>query len=199
MKLIGFTTEERLPDEEKLIEMVLDCGLDYIHIRKPLWSEAEMVSLLSSISPRYYNRVVIHDHFSVALLFPIGGVHLNRRCSTPPVSYKGRVSKSCHSIEELNENSELTYCTLSPIFDAISKSGYTSNFTLKELENATKSGILGQNTIALGGICPENVLKIAQIGFGGVAVLGYLWHDSTVESVAKRVRLLRTAIDEIEC
>ena len=54
MKLIGFTTEERLPDEEKLIEMVLDCGLDYIHIRKPLWSEAEMVSLLSSISPRYY-------------------------------------------------------------------------------------------------------------------------------------------------
>ncbi len=196
MKLIGFTSENALFNENLLIEKALDSGLDYIHIRKPLWSESALADLISAISPRYYNRVVLHDHFSLTLKFAIGGVHLNRRSSSPPSGYSGRISKSCHSLEELGENRELTYCTLSPIFDAISKSGYRSNFTQNELINAEKSGFLGQNTVALGGICIENISKISQIGFGGVAILGYLWQDSTVEGVVERVRLLRVELDK---
>ena len=194
MKLIGITSENLLLNECKLIETALDCGLDYIHIRKPSLSESELSELLSAVSPRYYNRVVIHDHFNLALKFPIGGVHLNRRSPLPPIGYSGRVSKSCHSIDELYFNSELAYCTLSPIFDAISKINYRSNFTQNELENGQKSGLLGEKTIALGGICPENIAIIAQIGFGGVAVLGYLWREPTIEGVTKQVGLLTNEI-----
>ena len=197
MKLIGFTSENTLPNEGKLIEVALDCGLDYIHVRKPLLSELELFTLISTVSPKYYGQIVIHDHFSLVQKLKIGGVHLNRRSPLAPVGYSGRISRSCHSFGELGTDNGYAYCTLSPIFDAISKSGYTSKFTQNELKNAQKSGFLGQNTIALGGICAENVSKIAEIGFAGVAVLGYLWQNPTVESVAERVRLLRVEIDKI--
>lgn len=197
MKLIGFTTEFTLHNEVDLIKEALDCGLDYIHVRKPSWSELEIYSLISNLTPEYLSRVVIHDHFILTSQLSIGGVHLNRRSQIVPTHYKGRISRSCHSLDELAAYRELTYCTLSPIFNAISKCGYMSNFSLNELENAKKSSIIGENTIALGGICDENITKIAKIGFGGAAILGYLWQDPTIEGVAKRVKSLRVKIDNI--
>lgn len=195
MMLIGFTSEDRLPNEVELIESALESGLDLLHLRKPSWSEGEMSSLISAISPQYYNRLTLHDHFSLTLIYPIGGVHLNSRSPLAPNGYGGRISRSCHSFDELALNCEMTYCTLSPIFDSISKSGYASKFTQKELKKGQKRAIIGQKTVALGGICAKNIAKIANFGFGGAAILGYLWEEPTVEGVIKRVESLRKEID----
>ena len=80
MKYIGITEERPIEQENRLITALLDNGLDLIHLRKPKYSGEKTEQLLLSIPPRYYARIVLHDHFelaekyrnrqTVALVFP---------------------------------------------------------------------------------------------------------------------------------
>ncbi len=97
-------------------------------------------------------------------------------------------SRSCHTIQELYENMDLDYVTLSPIYDSVSKEGYSSNFSYEELLAAKKDGRVCPKTVALGGITPDKIAELYYLGFGGIAVLGYVWQDSTVEGVARRAK-----------
>ena len=87
------------------------------------------------------------------------------------------ISKSCHSLKEIQNISNFNYVFLSPIFDSISKTGYTQAFSRTELLQAKNAGIINEKIIALGGITPENMLQITDYGFGGIAILGGLWGD----------------------
>ena len=123
-RLIAITTESDYPDEPRLIALMLTEGIDLIHIRKPAWDEERMRSLIASIDERWHNRLVLHSHFRLTEEFGLHGVHLNSRALHAPEGYKGPISCSCHSIQELQERSpQMDYCTLSPIFNSISKSG----------------------------------------------------------------------------
>lgn len=175
MRLIAITTNINILDEEHLIMAALDCGVDYVHLRKPQLSRGEMGNLISKIDISYYSRLVLHDHYTLAMELSLGGIHLNNRNPKPPVGYSGRISRSCHTIGELAANSHLDYCTLSPIFDSISKDGYMAAFLPEELHQARNSGIIGAKTIALGGVDPHNIERVRELGFGGAAVLGYVW------------------------
>ena len=64
---------------------------------------------------------------------------------------------------------------LSPIFDSISKVGYSHAFTREQLLDAKSRHLINEEIIALGGIAQETIPLAAQYGFGGVAVLGSLW------------------------
>ena len=76
----------------------------------------------------------MHDRHELAARFGVGGVHLNSRNPSVPDGFGGLVSRSCHSIAELSQYSSVCdYMFLSPVFDSISKSGYTSRFSLEEI------------------------------------------------------------------
>ena len=92
-------------------------------------------------------------------------------------------------IEALEQQSD--YLFLSPIFDSISKQGYSSHFSEQQLMEAGHEGILGPKVIALGGILPEHMPLLGKYGFGGAAFLGYVWKDVTPEAAAKRIRAIR--------
>lgn len=194
MTLIAFTSDINIPNEELLIMVALDNGVDYIHIRKPSLSICEVRNFISRIETTYYNRLVIHDYFELATELSLGGIHLNNRNPYSPIGYSGRVSRSCHNINELTEYKHLDYCTLSPIFDSISKIGYASNFSEEELIEAYNNKIIGDKTVALGGVNPQNIEQLHKFGFGGIAVLGYLWSDATIENIKKRVENLKAKI-----
>ena len=66
MKYIGITEERPIEQENRLITALLDNGLDLIHLRKPKYSGEKTEQLLLSIPPRYYARIVLHDHFELA-------------------------------------------------------------------------------------------------------------------------------------
>ena len=66
MKYIGITEEHPIEQENRLITALLDNGLDLIHLRKPKYSGEKTEQLLLSIPPRYYDRIVLHDHFELA-------------------------------------------------------------------------------------------------------------------------------------
>lgn len=163
-------------EEDKILTALFEEGLDILHLRKPDTVPMYSERLLSLIPQQYHKRIVTHDHFYLKEEFNLMGVHLNSRNPNIPLNYKGHVSCSCHSMEEVRQKKgHFNYVFMSPIFDSISKKEYLSNFSTDELKKASKEGLIDKKVIALGGISPENIRTIKQYGFGGAAILGDIW------------------------
>lgn len=177
MKLIVITTERLFNAEAELLNLLFDAGLELLHLRKPQVEAGELEGLLRAIAPTNYGKIVLHDHFELAIKYGLKGIHLNRRNPIPLEGIKGTVSCSCHSLREINDFGNCDYLFLSPVFDSVSKKGYRRAFTQSELEEARKQGIITDKIVALGGITSDTMPIAADCGFGGVAVLGALWQD----------------------
>ena len=106
-KLVVITTPYFFADEASLIELLFAKGMSRLHLRKPDCKRDELEGLLDKISPAYYDRIVLHDWFTLAEERALGGVHLNRRNPEAPPLYKGSISRSCHSLEEIIEYDRL--------------------------------------------------------------------------------------------
>lgn len=191
MKLIGITSEHIFDREEHLLSLILDEGLETLHLRKPYATAAQTEILLQKLPDRYYGRIVLHDHFELALSYPVKGIHLNRRQPALPFSdYSGTISHSCHSVSELAEIRPYDYVFLSPVYDSISKTGYSAGFSENSLSEAARRGLIHKKVIALGGVAPCHIDALRACGFGGIAVLGWLWQDTDPEKVKQRIRRL---------
>jgi len=177
MKLIVITTPAFFVEEDKILTTLFEEGLDYLHLRKPDTAPMFSERLLTLIPGQYHKRIVTHDHFYLKEEFNLMGIHLNHRNPTPPENYKGHISCSCHSIEEVKRRKgSCNYVFMSPIFDSISKQHYLSTYSAEDIRKATKEGVIDKRVIALGGIDAENILLIKDYGFGGAAILGDLWN-----------------------
>lgn len=178
---IGITPPVIFQDESEQIVNLLQSGIDYIHIRHPEESLEEITKLLNQIPETLRQRLTLHDHFEIIDCMGVGGIHLNKRNPSMPLSLPGerrkyRVSRSCHSIEEVENSDCCDYVTLSPIFDSISKKDYKSNFP-QEKWGELKDFLLSQHVpvIALGGVTDDKVELLKELGFSGMAQLGSLW------------------------
>ncbi len=182
MLRIAITPEEISDIEHLMITAILDAGWDCVHLRHPAASLADMRRLIMDIPQRHYPRLRLHGHFELLNEFNLGGIHLNRRCPNAPAFYRGAISRSCHSIDEIGLYPECDYATLSPIFDSISKQGYRSAFSDEDL-NRIPSG----RVIALGGITPAHIATIKRHPFVGYAVLGYLFEAKSLDELRERL------------
>lgn len=167
---------------------LLQSGVDLIHLRKPNASIQEMERIILDIPEKWRHRIVVHDHFELAVKYHLHGVHLNNRHPQPPVGWKGSVSRSCHSIAEVAAwKPSCDYVSLSPIFDSISKQGYHSAFTTEDILRAHEAGIIDRKVLALGGVTFNKMDDVLRMGFGGGMILGDAWHaftDSPLQPVA---------------
>lgn len=171
-------TPEYPSNEAKRIPKLLEGDVDIVHLRKPRGSAAQIRSILDAIPEKYYNRIALHDHFSLAREYGLGGIHLNYRNPEPPPDFSGRISASCHNLSELRAKlSQCDYIFLSPIFNSISKQDHKSSFTVKKLANAKEIGLINSKVIALGGIKKEHFPFLKQYGFGGAAMTGSIWES----------------------
>lgn len=172
--VIAITKPDFFDGEAEQIATLLEDNVDYVHIRKPRATVAEIRELIQAVPAKYHHRLRIHDHFVLATEFGLAGVHINGRNPAPPVDVRS-VTRSCHSIGELHEPAPsgcvMEYQTLSPIFDSISKPGYQSGFNLDEI----RESINGLNVIALGGVTRDRFPELAEAGFAGAAMLGAAW------------------------
>ncbi|MDR1730383.1 MAG: thiamine phosphate synthase [Prevotellaceae bacterium] len=189
--LIGFhsplviTSPFFLPNEAEDIIALLDAGLEVLHLRKPDATKHEYEWLLNSIPRKYHKKMMLHDFFELAEKYDVRGVHLNRRNPAYNGTKNLRISKSCHSIPELGKIDRYDYVFLSPIFNSISKTGYTSPFSHEELRKASDSGLINEKVIALGGIDADTLPLLKPYKFGGTAVLGAIWNISLSPSAEK--------------
>ncbi len=177
MKLILITQPQFFAGEAEAISALFRAGLQTLHLRKPEATAAEMDRLIREIPAEFHPRIVVHDHFELTTRYRLKGIHLNRRNPQPPADYHGSVSCSCHSLDEVRQRKPAcSYVFLSPIFNSISKTGYTAAFTRQELETARDEGLIDGRVIALGGVTKERLLELKRLGFGGAAVLGDVWN-----------------------
>lgn len=177
MKIIAITTPNFIECEASVIPHLLQLGIDLVHIRKPSATSEQLALLLDSLPTWCYDQLVVHDCLELANKYNLKGVHLNRRNHTVPDNFKGSVSMSCHSLEEVEIKKDMAdYVFLSPIFNSISKNGYNSAFSKEELHNAMKQGTIDKKVIALGGVSLANIETVKDLGFGGAALLGDIWY-----------------------
>lgn len=176
-RLAIITLPEFFSGETDCIARLSEAGAEYLHLRKPGCSETQMRDLIERIPPRYRRRLIVHRHFGLAKEYGLKGIHLSSSHENIPEGFEGMtIGRSCHTVEEASRFGKICdYVFLSPIFDSISKQGYRSAFSLEKLSVAFRDGSLGKNVMALGGIDDTNIVKVAETGFAGAALLGYIW------------------------
>lgn len=198
MQLIIITRPDFFLGEAAFITGLFRNGLATLHLRKPQSPPQEILQLLTEIPSEFYPRIVLHDNFSMTNDFPLKGVHLNGRNPLPPVNYKGHISRSCHSLEEVKlYKKTCNYVFLSPICDSISKEGYQASFTEKELKEAADRGIIDKKVIALGGINAAHLPQLKQWHFGGAAFLGDVWQHTDSKDFISHFLKLKTICDNL--
>lgn len=195
MKWIVITSPDFVPGEATFIDLLFRCGMDLLHLRKPDASVEDCRRLLNEIPREWHNRIVTHDYFQLADEFSLYGVHLNRRNPVPPTGFRGSISRSCHSLDEVMENKpQCNYVFLSPVFNSISKEGYESAFSDETLKQAAGCGIIDNKVVALGGISCGSLPQVRAWGFGGAAFLGDIWQRKDSDDVEEYLKNIASRI-----
>ena len=202
MKLILITPPTCFVEEDKIITALFEEGLDILHLRKPDTAPMYAERLLTLIPEQYHKRIVVHENFYLKEEYKLKGIHLNSRNPNVPDNYKGHISKSCHSFEEVKESKKkCDYVFLSPVFDSITKKDYHSNYTPEEIKKAHKQGIIDKKVYALGGIDVHNIKEVKKYGFGGAAIMGAIWQkfdtccDRDYSQIIEHFRKLKKLAD----
>ena len=170
------------------IRAILDGGWDRVHLRHPSATRDELLGIIEALPSDLHGRIVLHSHFDLTDVFTLGGLHLNHRCPSAPDSYSGPLSRSCHSIAEIKSDQTYAYVTLSPIFDSISKRGYSSAFTGDDLAGLSD---IDMPVIALGGVTPERIGELKRYNFSGFAMLGALPWSAGASEMSRFVKQLK--------
>jgi len=204
--LIILTNNQALEKEAEAIDALFENGLDYLHLRKKTWFKKKLIALIESINSKWYGNIVLHTHPQLVFEYDLKGFHFNK--SQPyneqlaeQLKTAGKtISVSSHSICDMSEFSlEVDYQLVSPIFSSNSKQNE------KDLMNHTKLKnylVLkpGSKFIALSGISPKNISTALNLGFDGVAVLGYLWNDfekdQNINKLVERFLSLQNALNK---
>lgn len=177
MKLIIMTKSTFFVEEDKILVTLFEEGMDNLHLYKPLTSPVYSERLLSLIPEDFYNKITIHDHFYLKEEYRLNGIHIDTPTLTPPLNYKGHISRTCTKLELLKEmKKQSNYVFLRNIFDSQSEPEQKSYFTMNDLEKAADNGLIDKKVYALGGMNTDNLQIARDLGFGGVVICGDLWN-----------------------
>jgi len=185
-------------NEIHVLNLLFCNGLTTFHLRKDLncehlgrketYTEEKIRSYIESIPKYFRDRIIIHSHFHLVEEYGLKGAHFTKKYTYEtflkekelnekdnPLKYVGF---SVHSTNEVLQNANLyDYLFLSPIFDSISNIGYNSKFSLTKLKSFLQEENLKPEVIALGGMNNTKVTKVKDLGFNGLALLGYIWSE----------------------
>lgn len=186
MKLILVTTPNYFVEEDKILTALFEEGLDLLHLCKPDTAPMFAERLLTLIPEQFHKRIVVHGHFYLKEEFGLKGIHLTNRNNQIPEGYKGHISSSCNSFDEVATKKALNdYLILSPVFNDENIEDNTSSMLTKEnIRNAYKMGIIDKRVMAFGGINETNISQIIDMGFGGAVIKNGLWNnfDACIDS-----------------
>jgi len=200
MKLILQTCPQFFVEEDKILAALFEEGMDLLLLRKPHTEPIYSERLVSLLPQRYYDRIMVHDHFYLKEDFNLHGIHLSKYSQTPPYNYSGPIARSCYSLQEVEQyKKDCLYVSLKNIYDSISQPSFKSDFTHDQLVEAARKGIIDKDVMAQGGISLQNIPEIKKLGFGGVIVSGDIWKRFDIQNgfdfqeLIAHFRLLRKA------
>lgn len=190
-QLIIISPPENIPSEIRNVKSLFEQGLQQFHIRKPEFSDFDMINYITSIPKTFRKFLVLHSHYYLAKDFELKGIQIGKNRITEAKEYKSNFEYfgySAHSFDEIIAiKSDYTHFFLSPIFNSISKANYQPKYSLAEISNFLLSNS-DLKVIALGGIDAENSQQCLNTGFSGIALLGAIWQHHDVANVYNEIK-----------
>ena len=179
--LIIISNPTPIPNEESLINALFDEGMEIFHLRKPEASINKLRNLLEEIQPKYQDKVALHQHHNLVKEFGLKRLHFTEMKRKEmqeeeliQLKQSGHIlSTSIHEVEEFKKLSAcFSYTFFGPVFNSISKQGYTSTITNGFVFPDSHAG---PKVIAMGGIDVSSIQESMKMNFDGVAALGTIW------------------------
>ena len=201
MKLVVMTKPTFFVEEDKILATLFDEGMDNLHLYKPGSSPVYAERLLSLLPEDVYRKISVHDHYYLKGEYGLGGIHIESPDAPLPEGYKGHFSRTCMEIDKLKEAKKKSdYVFLKYIFHSQSEADKDSNFTMEQLKQAARQGLIDKHVYALGGINIDNVRLMKELGFGGIVLCGDLWnrfdihHEQDYRELVTHFAKIRKAI-----
>jgi thiamine-phosphate pyrophosphorylase len=179
--LVIISYPKAIADEANIINDLFDEGLKILHLRKPGIAVDDLSSLIEKIKPQYHHQIALHQHHEIATDFGINRLHFTEPMRKELSEEKLMQLKWTNnilstSIHQLAEYKNLVpwfdYTFYGPLFNSISKQGYTS--TIPD-DFVFPVQLNHPSVIAIGGIDATNIKKAIDMQFHGVAALGTIW------------------------
>ena len=147
-----------------------------LHLNKPDSSPVYAERLLSLLPEEYHKKIVVHDNYYLKNEYGLAGIHLDEADAEAPQGYKGKISRTCRSLEELKSaKKQSKYVFLRDVFDSISDANGKASFSYDQLKEAAHRGLIDKHVYALGGVRLENIKVLKELGFGGAVICNDLW------------------------
>jgi thiamine-phosphate pyrophosphorylase len=206
MKLILISNPTDLNEEVETIHSLFEKGLECFHLRKPEKTKKEFEDYLRKVNPKFYNRIVIHSNYHLLSKYNLKGMHIPEalikedkiKDLQKAVKTRGlSVSASVHSIDTIKQCKSYDYIFLSPVFDSISKKGYSSNIDLNTFMQKKEASTFPTKVIGLGGVSKENITLLSDVGFDGAALLGSIWLKEKKEERVKEFVNINSVIVQL--
>lgn len=183
MKLVIMTQPTFFVEEDKILTTLFDEGMDNLHLFKPGASPMYSERLLSLLPEASYNKITVHDHYYLKNEYGLAGIHIDDKEKATPKDYKGKFSRTCVCISDLNEMKKKSeYVFLSNVFDKQHNNEASTAINYSTLENAAKKGLIDKHVYALGGVSLDNIKIAKDLGFGGVVVCEDLWNKFNIHN-----------------
>jgi len=185
-EIVVISAPSFIQDEAELICNLFQAGLKHFHIRKREEPISDKTYRLIDTIPLAYHKNLVW-HASNGLLKP------NSITKEHTSSFKTNENKTWHSLgikspEEVSLiPDETAYTLCSPVFNSVSKPGYSAN---KAWESCPQSSA---NLYALGGVTDKNIVALKQHNWKGAAVLGHIWGKP--KEAIKRFKTLQELVN----
>lgn len=168
--------------EAAIINALFDEGMEILHLRRHGITADEMNTMMKKIKPQYHHQVALHQHHDLAGDFGTKRLHFTearRKEMDEETLMKLKVSShilstSFHHVEEYDRLPPcFSYAFFGPLFNSISKPGYTSTIAAGFIFPVQSKH---PEVIAIGGIDATNIQQASRMKFNGAAVAGAIWH-----------------------
>ena len=183
MKLVIMTKSTFFVEEDKILASLFEEGMNDLHLFKPGSSPMFAERLLTLLPEEFYKRITVHDHYYLKSEYNLAAIHMDDEDAVLPDGYKGNFIRTCSNLSKLKEMKKKTrYVFLKNIFDCIEFQEEKSTFTMPQLEEAARQGLIDKHVYALGGMSLENIQLAKELGFGGVVICGDLWNRFNIHN-----------------
>lgn len=201
MKLVIMTKSTFFVEEDKILTTLFEEGMDDLHLFKPNSSPMYSERLLSLLPEDMHKKITVHEHYYLKDEYHLGAIHIDNPSEPNPQDYKGKISRTCTDLAQLKSlKKQSNYVFLKNIFDCIEFKDEKANFSLEQLQEASRQGLIDHKVFALGGLCLDNLRQAKDLGFGGVVICGDLWNKFDIhrqadyKEVINHFKRLRKAI-----
>ena len=140
-------------EEHQILTALFDEGLDILHMRKPNTEPVYSERLLQLLPDNYRKQIVVHDHFYLKNEYGLKGIHLNQRNPELPTKYKGQISCSCLTEEEIKQRKKtFDYLFFSALYETKDGEHFTPRFTPAQIKSMSERKVIDKKVMAMGGI-----------------------------------------------